>query len=168
MTVDTPIDITGESNRWDVLPFASGLAAARARWFLGCHVWLRAEAAQTGGGLGVIELLVPPGTSLPYHVHHYEDVALYVLEGAIRVFIDGHSWLLGAGGFAFLPRGSPHGFRAEGKELSRSLLIASPGGVEGVVAQLSSVEPPTGPPDLEELIAAAGRGGLELRGTLPE
>lgn len=167
MNVDAPIGSATEADRWVVLPYVSELDPASARWLSGCLVWVRAEAAQTGGGLGLTEQLVPPGMGSPYCIHHYEDVALYVLEGAIRVFAEERSWVLGASGFAFLPRGIPHGFRTEGQAPSRSLLIASPGGVEGVVVQASSAEPP-GPPDMDALMAAAGRGGLEILGALPE
>lgn len=167
MNVDAPIETTSQSDRSIIPPYVSELDATPARWLSGCRVWLRAESAHTGGALGLIELLVPPGTVTPFHVHLYEDVALYVLDGAIRVFCEGRSWMLGANGFAFLPRGIPHGFRTEGEAPSQCLLIASPGGVEGVVTQLSTAGPPAGPPDIEALMAAAGRGGLEIRGTLP-
>lgn len=167
MNVDASIAPTIESDRSIFQPYLSELDTASARWLLGCRMWLRADATQTAGGLGLIELLVPPGIGSPYHVHHYEDVALYVLEGTIRVFAEGCSWVLGTSGFAFLPRGIPHGFRTEGEAPSRSLLIASPGGIEGVVAQLSSAEPPVGPPDVEALMAAAERGGMEILGKLP-
>jgi quercetin dioxygenase-like cupin family protein len=151
-----------------VAPLLNELDEQEARWFLGCRVWQRATAAQTGGGLGLIEQVVPPGFGSPYHVHHREDEAFYVLEGAIRFFSEGRSWVLEAGGFAFLPRGIPHGFRTEGDVASRSLLLATPGGFEGFVAELSSTEPPAGPPDMDALMAAATRYGLEIFGPLPE
>ena len=90
-----------------------------ARWFLGCRVWTRAAAGQTRGSLGVIEQIVPPGLGSPYHVHRREDEAFYVLEGAVRFFSGERSWVLGPGGFAFLPRDLPHGFRTEGDVPSR-------------------------------------------------
>lgn len=164
MNVDAPIE---RSDHLGILPYVSEMDTASARWLFGCRIWVRAEATQTGGGLGLIELLVPPGKSSPYHVHLYEDVALYVLEGTIRVFAEGCSWVLGTSGFAFLPRGIPHGFRTEGEAPSRSLLIASPGGIEGFIAQLSSAEPPVGPPDVEALMTAAERGGMEILEKLP-
>lgn len=151
-----------------VEPLLNELDENSARWFLGSRVWPRADAARTGDVLGLIEQLVPPGHGSPYHIHHDEDEAFYVLEGAIRFFSEGRSWVLGSGGFAFLPRGIPHGFRTEGDVPSRSLLLALPGGFEGFVAELSSVEPPAGPPDMGALMAAASRHGLEILGPLPE
>jgi quercetin dioxygenase-like cupin family protein len=151
-----------------VAPYLNALDESDARWFLGSRVWLRANAEQTGGAMGVIDQIVPPGLGSPYHVHHHEDESFYVLEGEIRFFSGEQSWVLGAGGFAFLPRGIPHGFRTEGDVPSRSLLLATPGGFEAFVAELSTVEPPAGPPDMAALIAAAGRHGVDILGPLPE
>lgn len=146
----------------------SELNETDARWFLGSRVWLRAEGIQTGHALGLIEQVVPPGLGSPYHVHRQEDESFYILEGQIRFFSEERSWVLGPGGFAFLPRNIPHGFRTEGAVPSRSLLLATPGGFEQFVRELSSVEAPSGPPDMGALMAAAGRYGLEILGPLPE
>lgn len=149
-------------------PYLGSLDETGAQWFLGCQVWQRATSAQTGGALGLIEQIVPPGFGSPHHVHHNEDESFYVLEGEIRFFSEGTSWVLGKGGFAFLPRGIAHGFRTEGNVPSRSLILATPGGFEEFVAELSSVEPPMGPPDMAVLMEAAGRYGVEILGPLPE
>jgi quercetin dioxygenase-like cupin family protein len=146
----------------------SELNEADACWFLGSRVWLRADGAQTGRALGLIEQIVPPGLGSPYHVHHHEDESFYVLEGQIRFFSGERSWVLGPGGFAFLPRDMPHGFRTEGDAPSRSLLLATPGGFEAFVHELSTAEAPLGPPDMSALISAASRYGLEILGPLPE
>ena len=151
-----------------VAPYLDTLDDADTRWFLGCQVWRRAEGAQTGGALGVVEQIVPPGLGSPYHIHRNEDEAFYVLEGAIRFFSGTRSWVLGPGGFAFLPRGIPHGFRTEGDAPSRSLILATPAGFEDFVAELSAPTPPVGPPDMDRLMATAGRYGLEILGPLPD
>jgi quercetin dioxygenase-like cupin family protein len=149
-------------------PFLGKPEETEAQWFLGCQVWLRAGAAQTGGALAMIEQIVPVGLGSPYHIHHSEDEYFYILEGEIRFFSQGRTWVLGNGGFAFLPRGIAHGFRTEGDTPSRSLIFATPGGFEAFVAELSSPVPPSGPPDLAAVMAVAGRYGLEILGLLPE
>jgi quercetin dioxygenase-like cupin family protein len=151
-----------------VEPYLSELDESDVRWFLGCQVWRRAAAAQTGGTLGLIEQIVPPGLGSPYHIHRHEDETFYVLEGAVRFFSEGRFWVLGAGGVAFLPRGIPHGFRTEGDTPSRSLLLATPGAFEEFVAELSSPVPPAGPPDMGVLMETAARYGIEVLGPLPE
>lgn len=149
-------------------PFLSAQEESTGKSFLGSRVWMRATAAQTGGALGLIEQLVPPGAGSPYHVHRHEDESFYVLEGAIRFFSGGQSWVVSAGGFAFLPRDIPHGFRTEGEVPSRSLLLVTPAGFEGFVAELGTDQPPAGPPDMGALLATAGRYGVDILGPLPE
>jgi len=161
MTVTTLVDVT-------VGPYLATLEETDPQWFLGSQIWLRASASQTGGALGLVEQLVPPGFGSPYHIHRNEDESFYVLEGQVRFFTGGQSYVLGAGGFAFLPRGIAHGFRTEGETVSRSLLLATPGGFVDFVAELSSSAAPAGPPDMGALMAAAARYGIEILGPLPE
>ena len=149
-------------------PYLNALDEGDASWFLGAQTWIRANAAQTGGSLGLIEQIIAPGFGSPYHIHACEDESFYVLEGEIRFFSGERSWVLGAGGFAFLPRDIPHGFRVEGDQWARILLLASPGGFEGFVTDLCAPTPPDGPPDMGALMAAAGRYGLTILGPLPE
>jgi quercetin dioxygenase-like cupin family protein len=152
----------------NVSPYLSGFDEGEVKWFLGCQVWHRASVAQTGGTFALVEQIVPPGGGSPFHIHRNEDEAFYLLEGEIRFFIGDQSWVLGPGGFAFLPRGIAHGFRTEGDAPSHSLLLATPGGLEQFVAELSTPLPPAGPPDLAVLLATAAKYGIEILGPLPE
>ena len=137
-------------------------------WFLGARTWVRATAEQTRGALGLIEHILEPGFASPYHVHHHEDEAFYVLEGQLRFVSEGRSWVVGAGGFAFLPREVPHGFRVEGDTTARCLLLVTPGGFDGFVAELSQPEPPSSAPDLGHLVQVAATYALDILGPLPE
>lgn len=92
----------------------------------------------------------------------------YVLEGELRFFSEGQTWVLGPGGFAFLPRNVPHGFRTEGSAAARSLLFVTPAGFEGFVQALSRPEPAAGPPDMGLLMATSADFGLDILGPLPE
>jgi quercetin dioxygenase-like cupin family protein len=148
--------------------FLNELTADDAAWFLGAETWVRATSEQTSGALGLVEHILEPGFASPYHLHHNEDEAFYVLEGQLRFVSEGRSWVVGAGGFAFLPREIPHGFRVEGDTTARCLLLVTPGGFEGFVAELSQPEPPTIPPDLGHLVEVAARYAIDILGPLPE
>lgn len=93
--------------------------------FLGLSTWIRADRERTGGTLSMIEQVIPAGFELPWHVHHTEDELFYVIDGAVTVIVDGATVALGAGGYAFGPRGVPHGFRVEGDRPARILLMKS-------------------------------------------
>ena len=151
------------------VPYFNDLQATEAGWFLGgIQVWQRASAGDTNGAIGLIEQVVPPGLGSPWHVHANEDEEFYILEGQSRFFCGGESRVVGPGGYVFLPRGVPHGFRTEGDVPCRSLLFATPGGFEQFVAELSTATPPAGPPDMAALVATAARYGVEILGPLPE
>jgi quercetin dioxygenase-like cupin family protein len=142
--------------------------------FLGTPTWLRATAAQTGGALGLIEEVLPAGFESPYHVHGVEDESFYVLEGEVT-FVHGgrgeeESLRAEPGAFVFLPRGIPHGFRAEGPTAARVLLLVTPAGFEGFVSTLSqpaAAPPPSEPPDPGLLVALAVQHHVEILGPLP-
>lgn len=148
--------------------FVDELGTNHASWFLGCRTWERASALQTGGAFGMIEQVIEPGFTSPYHVHHSEDEAFYVIEGDVRFVSEGVSHVAGGGGFAFLPREIPHGFRVEGDSPARVLLLTTPGGFEGFVAELSEPAAPAGPPDMTRLMETATRYGVDILGPLPE
>jgi quercetin dioxygenase-like cupin family protein len=148
-------------------PIVTGLEDQAAKWFFGGETWIRATAAQTGGALGVIEQVMPVGVESPYHVHHAEDESFYVIDGAVRFFSGEQSWLAGPGGFAFLPRDIPHGFRVEGDGPARVVILVTPGGFDSFVAELSEPTPPAGPPDLATVIKVAAGYNIEILGPLP-
>lgn len=151
------------------VPFFSEAPTTEALWFLdGIQVWQRASGGDTNGALGLIEQVVPPGLGSPWHVHANEDEEFYILAGQTRFFCNGESRVIGPGGYVFLPRGIPHGFRTEGDVPCRSLLFTTPSGFEQFVAELSSPTPPKGPLDMALVVATAARYGIDILGPLPE
>lgn len=153
--------------RGTIRPVITPLDEDAAVWFLGQRSWLRAAAAETGGALGLVEQVIEAGFATPYHVHHAEDEAFYILEGDVS-FVSGETLAtVGSGGLAFLPRDIPHGFRVEGTKAARLLIFTTPAGFEGFVDELSEPQPPTAEPDLERLIKVAAAHHMEILGPLP-
>lgn len=66
---------------------------------------LHATGETTDGHFCLMEhVTMPPGLASPYHTHHNEDEALYVLDGHVRFVCDG-KWLdARAGNWAFQTR----------------------------------------------------------------
>ena len=50
----------------------------------------------------------PPRYIAPLHVHHDDDEAWYVLDGALRVRLGDDDVEVTAGGAVLVPRGTPH------------------------------------------------------------
>jgi ketosteroid isomerase-like protein/quercetin dioxygenase-like cupin family protein len=141
--------------------------------FLGLPTAMRATSETTNGAFGLVEqLMMPPGFASPYHVHHVEDEAFYVLEGEIA-FVCGGTWMTaGPGAYVFGPRNIPHGFKVVGDTAARMLLLCAPAGFEKFVLDLSEPEPapgmPAAPPDMARLVATAAKYHIDILGSLPE
>src|SRR6059036_3666843 len=95
-------------------PYVLGREEGSAFWFLGALTFVKATGETTNGAFGLIEQLIPPGFASPYHVHHAEDEAFWVLEGDLTFVCSGQKSKAGPGGYIFGPREIPHGFRVEG------------------------------------------------------
>src|SRR5512147_2692754 len=80
---------------------------------LGASVTIKAASEQTGGVFNLFEVSCPPDYATPLHIHYTEDVAVYVLEGALTLFWGKEKKRAVAGAYVFQPRGTPHGFRVE-------------------------------------------------------
>lgn len=141
------------------------------RWFLSLPTWIRAGGDDTGGALSLVEQEMPAGFTSPWHVHHDEDEFFYVVAGAMAVNVDGRVVTLGTGGFAFGPRGVPHGFRIVGSGPARVLLMSNSGGLAAFIGEASAVgDTPPAPQesDIPTLIAVAQRHGIAILGPMPD
>ena len=128
---------------------------------LGASVSIKATSEQTGGVFNLFEVSCPPGYTTPLHIHYTEDVAVYVLEGALTFFWGNEKKKAVAGSYFFQPRGTPHGFRVDDGTPTRILYITMPAGFDRFVLEH---ELPT--PELESGTNAA-RYKIEILGPLP-
>jgi mannose-6-phosphate isomerase-like protein (cupin superfamily) len=76
-----------------------------------------AEWRDAGGPAG------PPRLIAPYHVHHSDDEAWYVLEGTLHVKAGSDVIEARAGASVFVPRGKPHTYWNPSPEPCRYLLV---------------------------------------------
>ncbi len=127
-----------------------------------------ATAGDTGGALGLIDAIVPPGGGPPPHVHTREDEFFYILEGEITFYIESASAkapiIARAGTFLFAPRNQKHRFRNETAKPARMLFGVLPGGMEKLFVdagtQLSpglTTPAPVSEPDLIKLAQIAAQ-----------
>lgn len=140
----------------------------QASWMVNSLMIERATAPDTGGLYSVWEMWATPAATPPPHTHTHEDEAFLVLEGTMDVTVGGVTTTLGAGGFAFAPRGVEHAF-AVTSEVARIVLIATPGGVErffraaGQPATAMEIPAPQAP-DVPVLVETAARNGIIIAG----
>ena len=129
---------------------------------LGALVSVKATSEQTGGVFNLFEVSCPPDYATPLHIHYAEDVAVYVLGGALTFFWGSEKKEAVAGSYFFQPRGTPHGFRVEGATPARILYMTIPAGLDRFVIEQESPAPKSEP----ETDAAQYK--IEILGPLPE
>jgi ketosteroid isomerase-like protein/quercetin dioxygenase-like cupin family protein len=135
-------------------------------YFLGLPTILRATAQTTNGAYGLVEQVMPPGFESPYHTHHLEDEAFYVLEGEMAFVCDGNWTMARPGTYVFGPRNLPHGFKVLGSTPARMLLLCAPGAFAEFVVEMA--EPTPAPPDMPKLMALAAKYSVDILGPLPD
>jgi quercetin dioxygenase-like cupin family protein len=129
---------------------------------LGALVLAKATSEQTGGVFNLFEVSCPPGYTTALHIHYAEDVAVYVLEGALTFFWGSEQKAAVPGSYLYQPRGIPHGFRVEGNTPARMLYLTLPAGLDRFVIEQEQLAPNA------ELGTAAARYQIEILGPLPE
>lgn len=86
----------------------------------------KARSGHTAGALTAWESTAAPGEGPPLHLHVNEDEFMYVLEGLLRVGLDGNDHPAPAGSFVFIPRGVPHTWQNAGDGQARILFAFTP------------------------------------------
>ena len=104
----------------------------------------------------------------PLHVHHREDETFWILEGDVTFKIGDTTVEAHAGDVAFASRGIPHRYTV-GRSGCRMLFLMTPGGLEGLVRDMSvpartrTLPPPSDEePDWVHVAAVARAYGCEL------
>ena len=138
-----------------------------ALWMLGGLYEVKATGEETGGRATVMQMTVPAGMGPPPHVHDCDEF-VYVIDGTGTWHVGGESIEGGPGSLFFFRAGTVETFEPT-SEL-KVLIIYSPGGTDkffaefGERAESRELPPaPDGPPDIERLVAVAGRYGMEIR-----
>jgi quercetin dioxygenase-like cupin family protein len=132
-------------------------------------VTFKLSAAETGNAFSLVEVRTLPGGSIPFHVRHFEEKTIYVLDGTYVLRIGDETVVLRAGDVAFVPRGTPHSYRNAGPLEARMLMLATPGGIHehfleeiGEPVSDRAAPAPAGPEDVAKARAAAPKYGITL------
>jgi len=136
-----------------------------AIWFNNDLFTFKATSDETGNAFMLFEERSQRGKVTPLHLHPNADETFCVIDGEIRVHLDGAERTVGPGGVASVPRGMPHAVMVT-SELARVLTIVTPGCKElemffrevGEPATQRTI-PPSAPLPMERLRAAAMRHG---------
>ncbi|GGB14288.1 quercetin 2,3-dioxygenase [Allosediminivita pacifica] len=82
---------------------------------VGGHVaTLIARTSETGGEYTAAILTGGKGAGLPLHRHAETDEVFFLLSGRLELHMDGAVHMLTEGDYAYIPAGTPHGYRMQG------------------------------------------------------
>lgn len=149
-------------------PFLLPKGEGRAFWFTDGLTTLKASREDTQNRWTVLEFLLPPGQVTPPHVHHAEDEAWYVLEGAVHFRCGEDAFQATAGSFVFAPKDIVHSFQIDPAGPARMLMFASPTGFEKFVEEFGDPATertlPAPPLDIARLLRLAEKHHFEMMG----
>jgi quercetin 2,3-dioxygenase len=91
-------------------------------------------APQTSGTTTMTTVEMPKGPGLPAHVHERTYESLMVLEGRLRLVLDGDEHVLTRGDTASIPAGTVHAYSGDG-HYTKVLTMSAPGGLEALIAR---------------------------------
>lgn len=153
--------------------FSAG--AAGAFWSMGNSFSVRLSSAESAGALTLLEVVAPPGSGPPLHIHRREAEIFYLLAGRMLYRAGDESYELDPGASIYLPKDVPHAFRVIGDAPARFLALTAPGGIESLYEGLGRTPDHEGlpvPPSADDIAAwraAAPTYGLEVCGPpIPE
>ncbi len=129
-----------------------------------------ATGEETGGQYATFEAIVPPGSGPPPHIHSREEESFLVLEGEMTFQLGDDRFVAGEGTFLNMPVGSLHCFKNESDKTARLLITLAPAGLEEMffevgqpLAEDAETAPPPTQTDIEKLLEAAHRYGVEIK-----
>ena len=112
----------------------------------GHSIIFKHSTEELGGNALVWEIISPPGTMVPPHVHATEDEFIYVQDGEYEVMVGSTVYHANPGDLIKMPKGVPHGIQQVGNKPTRTLWTVTPAGkMEDLFVQLGKLPP--GPPD---------------------
>jgi len=129
-----------------------------------------ATGEETDGKYATFEAIVPPGSGPPPHIHSREVESFLVLEGEITFQLGDERIIASEGTFLNMPVGSLHCFKNESDKTARLLISVAPAGLEEMFLEVGTpladdveTAPPPSHADIEKLLQAAPRYGVEIK-----
>jgi len=150
-------------------PLFSNVGIGRTIAVVGDVYRFLATGAETGGAYASFEAIVPAEGGPPPHVHTREAESFYVLEGEMTFRAGDETVRATAGTFVHLPPGLAHSFKNESGAPARMITTVTPARLEEMffevgtpLAEGSTTTLPPTPQEIERLLAAAPRYGVEI------
>lgn len=111
-------------------PFARGATVDCSLAYMGSVLSFLVNAAETGGGLSILQSYTRRGNEPPPHVHLHEHEIFFILDGEVEYFCEGtdRSLVARSGELVFLPQQKAHAFYYRTPEVKVLTILHAPGG----------------------------------------
>lgn len=148
---------------------ASGTSGKEALIWLGELAIIHITGKETDGRYAVVELYATKEGVAPWHIHHSEDEAFYIIDGEMTIYVGDKAIKGKPGDFIFAPKDVPHMYTVDTPGHARVMMVFSPAGFEDFVratsVPASSLIPP--PPetvniDYDQIMKLAEQFGTEF------
>jgi quercetin dioxygenase-like cupin family protein len=150
-----------------IIPVILTPEVQQAVWFVGALVHVRTGGDATAGRFALLDHHGERGHGSPVHRHLADEETFFVLEGELRVEVDGEAHAAGAGAVAVLPRQLPHAFVVTSPQ-ARWLTLHTPAGFDRFALDVGTpATMPEVPLDSKALAAMARSHGIEIMGPPP-
>jgi quercetin dioxygenase-like cupin family protein len=163
--------MTNSRDEWKIIPMQSNPkvvppGSGKPLHALGGVVTAIVVGADTGGAYTVLQQETRPGGGPPLHRHSREDEGFFVVAGDFEFQVGERTFQAGTGTFVFGPRGIAHAFKCLGPAPGMMQVILTPPGFEALFEEVDALSS-QGPPDRAQLVALAGKYGVEILGPPP-
>jgi quercetin dioxygenase-like cupin family protein len=112
----------------------------------------------TGGSISVFEETVPVGAGTPLHIHHNSDEIIHLVAGELTIKLGTQNSTITAGAWAFIPRGTTHGWRNRGKASARAAYVFTPSNGATCFEEMRTLGPDAKHPPRNERRTVQTRG----------
>jgi len=119
---------------YTIVPAGGGLSYA----WENDHVFVKLAGSVTGGMFSIVEDNLKAEFALGLHEHRGHSETFYVLDGALKFYMDGAWTTASAGTTVHIPAGVPHAVKMAGGP-GKSLMIFQPSFFEDYLARLAAM-----------------------------
>lgn len=137
---------------------AAQVSDSQILWFGNNLMTIRVAAATGDDDISIVECRMPENTSTPVHVTLSDDEIIHILQGTVRVRVDGKIFCARIGQTILAPKGITHTFTIDAPDGATCLIVKQDSEFEEMVRQMGLPAPSVAvPPKAERALERAQR-----------
>lgn len=152
--------------RWRIPSMTAQASDSRILWFGNNLMTIRVAASSSGDQISIIECRMPQAVSTPVHIGLSDDEIIHVLQGTLRVRVDGKVFYARTGQTVLAPRGKPHTFAFDAPDGATCLIVTQGDEFEEMVRQMSLTAPAEDAPDMASHFDVSANNNAQIDGGL--